>query len=549
VDRSAADDDAGFRNTSDASVAVADAPSTSGAHWANRDNENIYRRTGTPFRRPNAQNSFTGEDDESEQDDQDPTSWWGTPGSGDDDAHQENGPGSERAAQERSWPQSRSQGQERSWPQADETDQEWSDAALPDRSRPEEPESQRQFAPTPEFGPAPPANGSRISFGVTDGPIGGYRPGYGPSAAPTSPAGRTGYAPGDAPTSPAGRNGYAPGAAPTSPAGRNGYAPSAAPTSPAARPVSPASRSKPLVPPVTGHTGEIFNGPAREIRAHRAVKQNTGGHAALKAPTPPRGTPTAAPAAAPKKSRVVTVAALALGAVVLLAGAVGGVVYFSGDSQGLGSVLSLNAGKTEGRTATAPLDGRTTASFEMVAASNQVTVKTQDLGENLYKITTADDSGMVPSPAVSADRVQLHLTPKGEGTSGDVTIILSTKVRWALRFSGGSDEQVIDMTGGKVSGVSLVGGARRVELTLPKPSGTVPVQVTGALEELSVSSPADAPVRVKVEAGAKTVAAGTRTLRDVVPGSTLTPKDWQVKDRYDVAAKSWVTLLSVDATS
>jgi hypothetical protein len=297
---------------------------------------------------------------------------------------------------------------------------------------------------------------------------------------------------------------------------------------------------------VTGHTGEIFNGPAREIRPHRAVRQNTGGHAALKAPTPPRGTPTAAPAE-PKRSRFVTIAALALGAVVILAGAVGAVAYYSGDSKGLGSVLELGAGKTEGRTATAPLDGRTTASFEMVAASSQVTVKAEDLGGDLYKITTADDSGMVPSPAVSADRVQLLLTPKGAGTSGDVTIILSTKVRWALRFSGGSDEQVIDMTGGNVSEVNLVGGARRVELTLPKPAGTVPVQVTGALDELALNSPGDAPVRVKVEAGAKTVAAGTRTLRDLQPGSTLTPKDWQVKDRYDVTAKSWVTLLSVDA--
>jgi hypothetical protein len=105
------------------------------------------------------------------------------------------------------------------------------------------------------------------------------------------------------------------------------------------------------------------------------------------------------------------------------------------------------------------------------------------------------------------------------------------------------------MTGGRVSDVSLVGGASLVELTLPKPSGTVPVLVTGAMQKLSVDSVADAPVRVTVEAGAKTVAAGTRTLKDLGPGSTLTPKDWQVKDRYDVDAKSWVTLLSVDAKS
>jgi hypothetical protein len=43
------------------------------------------------------------------------------------------------------------------------------------------------------------------------------------------------------------------------------------------------------------------------------------------------------------------------------------------------------------------------------------------------------------------------------------------------------------------------------------------------------------------------VAAGTVTLRDVKPGSTLTPKDWKVADRYDVTAAARVTLLSVDS--
>jgi len=499
VERTTADDHPGFRELSDVSVAVADAPATSGAHWANRDNENIYRKSGSPYRRPNALNSFP--DGEEEEDEAQPASWWGEQSGGD------------------------SAGPQDPWapepvPTDDRDEPSWTD--MSDTSG----MSRRQFAPAPEFGPAPPASSSRASFGVTDGPIGGYRPGYGPaptSASPVSPAAR--------PESPS----AGPAARPVSP-----------PAGPAPRPVSPAPRSQPLIPPSTGHTGEIFNGPAREIRAHRAMKQNTGGHAALKTPTPPGGTPLAAPGPA-RKPRGVTVAAFALGGILLIGGAVGGVAYFSGDDKGIGSVLELGAGKTDGRTATAPLDGRTTASFEMVAAASQVTVRTQDLGDSLYKITTAADSGLVPSPVTSADRVKLNLAPKGDGTKGNVTVLLSAKVRWSLRFSGGSDEQLIDLTGGKVSDVRLAGGARRVELTLPKPAGTVPVQITGALDELSLTSTADAPVRVNVEAGAKTVAAGTRTLRDVKPGSTLTPKDWQVKDRYDVDAKSWVTLLSVDA--
>ena len=141
------------------------------------------------------------------------------------------------------------------------------------------------------------------------------------------------------------------------------------------------------------------------------------------------------------------------------------------------------------------------------------------------------------------------LSPDGDGASGNVEVLLSSKVRWALRFIGGADEQIINLTGGQVSSIDLAGGSRRVDLTLPKPTGTVPVRVTGAVDELSVTSPAGSPVRVQVDSGAKTVAAGERTLRDVKPGSTLTPKGWKVPNRYDVDAASRITLLSVRAAA
>ena len=229
----------------------------------------------------------------------------------------------------------------------------------------------------------------------------------------------------------------------------------------------------------------------------------------------------------------------------LVSCAIAGVAYFTGSDQSLTSVLTLGASETKGKVATAPLDGRSTASLEVVAATTKLTVRTQDLGDDLYKITSADDSGTAPSPVLSRDRVQLLLSPDGNGASGDVEVLLSTKVRWALRFVGGADEQIVNLPCGQVSSVELVGGSRRTELRLSKPTGTVPVRVTGAVDELAVTSPAGSPVRVQVDSGANTVAAGVRTLRDVPPGSTLTPKDWQVKDRYDIDAAARITLLSV----
>jgi hypothetical protein len=241
------------------------------------------------------------------------------------------------------------------------------------------------------------------------------------------------------------------------------------------------------------------------------------------------------------------VLSLVITTIVLFVTGVAAVSYFSGSDKSLTSVLKLGAGESTGKVATAPLDGRNTASFDLAAATSKVTVKTQDLGRDLFKVTAAGNSGVRPSPVVKDDDVQLRLTADGNDDGGGLEVLLSSKVRWALRFTAGGDEQVVDLSGGQLTRVDVLGASRRFELSLPKPTGTVPVSITGAIEDFSVTSPTGNPVRVQLGSGAKTVAAGDRTLRDVKPGSTLTPKNWNVQDRYDVDAAARLTLLTVAA--
>jgi hypothetical protein len=488
VDRAFADDD----------VALVEPPSTSGAHWANRDQDGIYRRPDgqAPFRRPPAVNSlqepasFPPESTEAPAD----RGWFDAPASyGDDEA----GRG------------------------------------------PTEPQR-----PAPPFGPAPPASSGRTAFGVTAGPIStSGRAGVaasstalGSSAVPSAASiGKAGTAipmgaatPMDAtPMRPANQ---AMDATPMRPAAPPASA-DAAPTSPAGAPVSPA-RVRPVP-----EFGEFLVGPSREIRPHRAARR-----------PPPEPVPHWSPQQAQpaRRSRAVMIAAIALTAIVLVAGATAGILLFSGSDRSIDSVLRLGDGAGE-RTVTAALGGRTSASFELLAATTKVTVKAQDLRGDLYRITSAAGSGTVPSPVLAKNRLQLHLTPRGAGATGKVTVVLSSRVKWTLRFVGGADEQVVDLRGGRVGSVEVLGAARRFELALPAPAGTVPVRLTGAVEDLSITAPADSPVRVRLDSGAKTVAAGERTLRDVQPGSTVTPADWQTRNRYDVHAESRISLLSVTA--
>ena len=484
-----------FTDSSDVSVAVAGYSLTSGADWANRDNESLYRRADAdpaPYRRPPAVNSFRNEADEEDMADSPSWSAFGSPNTG-----------------------SSSGGSGADHPAAD--------------------------PPEPAYGPAPPAGPGRASFGFTAGPISGnHTSGREPtSGAPFLPP-QTGPAPHpvrsmtgesaavQARQSPAVRSATGESAAVQareSSAFRSATGESAAVQAGQSRPAPPAEQDEGI--------GDFIGGPGREIRPHRAARHPHAGAEQVFLPEPPR------------RSRGVLIAGVVLSTAVLLGATVAGVTYFSGSDKSLTSVLELGAGKSDERTATAATDGRTAASFELTTAVTKVTMRSEDLGEDLYRISTAEDAGIIPKPVVSQDRVQLNLVPDGDGSTGAVEVVLSSKVMWNLRFAGATDEQRIDFTGGEIGGIDLVGGSRVTEIALPKPAGTVALKVTGAVDELSLTSPAGNPVRVQMQGGAKTVAAGARTLRDVKPGSTLTPKDWKTNDRYDVTAQARVTLLSV----
>jgi hypothetical protein len=248
----------------------------------------------------------------------------------------------------------------------------------------------------------------------------------------------------------------------------------------------------------------------------------------------------------PRRSKLFTVGVVLLSAVVLLAGSVVGVAYFSGSDNKLDDVLQLGAGDAAKSTVTAPLDNRTKAGFELLAGANVVHLSIGELGDDLYRISTPDDAGIRPSPEIRNDDVKLQVTKDGDGTGGELDVVLAAKVHWSLRFSGYAEKQVLDLTGGQVTGIEMVAGTRKAEIVLSQPSGTVPVKINGAVDELILKSPSDSPVRIRVDGGAKTVVAGSRTLKDVTAGSTLTPKNWATQNRYDVAAGARITSLTVE---
>nr|WP_221381176.1 hypothetical protein [Actinoplanes polyasparticus] len=424
----------------------------------------------------------------------------------------------------------------------------------------------------PDYGPATPGGTSRISFGVTSGPISPVRH----PASPTSPAAPSAPPPvptGTPPPSLPVRRVTAPdsGSASSGSTGFGGARSDGAGFDNAGEQRRSDGTGAQRRFESTGEqrrfesTGEQrrFDSTGEQRRVGSTGEQrlvgDTGEFRRFLDESEPTGAPEVAdrrhagqpPRAVaipepPRQSRAVTVGIVLMSLVVLIAGGIVGVVYFTGNDDDLDSVLQLGAGESGKRTVTAPLDNRSQASFEMLAATNRVNLTIGELGDDLYRISSPEDAGFLPSPVLRNDDLKLQVTKDGDGTGGVIDVVLAAKVRWSVRLSGYAEEQMIDLSGGQVSGVEMVGGMRTAQLTLARPNGTVPIKVNGAVEKLVVTSPSGSPVRVKVGGGAKTVVAGNRTIKDVPPGSTLTPKNWAVPNRYDVGAGAPIAALTVE---
>ncbi|MEV0895762.1 hypothetical protein [Actinoplanes sp. NPDC049802] len=430
----------------------------------------------------------------------------------------------------------------------------------------------RSVSSPPAFGPASPAGPGRTSFGFSDGPIGRSRTGRAPGEDGTAnqpvvpPAGgvmgtlaaaagalpipdrpplrrrgrsRPAEDSGEPPIewtadpAPSGMDGLSSTGAPLFPAAPVETPPSAA-VSPSSPGAAPGPSPEPVWGPIGSPAGESFWSGARDQRAPGADQPVVWGDAP------------AAPAAAtrPRQSRLVTAGMTFLGVVALAVVALTGVVYYTGENNQISDMLQL--GGDDQRVVTGPLEARTLATFEMLAATDRVRLSIADLGSDMYRISAPEGAGIRPSAEFRDDRLRVDVARDTAGTGGEVEVVLSAKVRWTIRFSGYSAERIVNLSEGRIRGIELVGGTRRAEMTLADASGTVPMKITGGIEELILRAPSGSPVRIKVGGGAGTVTAGSRTLKDVAPGSTLTPKGWASGDRYDVDAVAPVTLLTVE---
>ena len=233
-------------------------------------------------------------------------------------------------------------------------------------------------------------------------------------------------------------------------------------------------------------------------------------------------------------SRPAAILAIALGAVVLL-----GVAAI---------VIGSLAGPSASRTATGPVDGVRTATFELLDGATSVRLKSAALGDDLYRISVPADAGIRPQVDRDGGDVRLRLLPAAGGKSGIVDVVVNERVGWALRTLGGARELRIDMTGGNPSEIHLAGGASLIDLALPRPSANLQVIMAGGVDQFRVRLPAGTPVRVTTASGAGSVTLDGQVHQGVAGGQSFTTNGWRDGGPgVDVRAQAGAGVVQVSA--
>jgi hypothetical protein len=214
----------------------------------------------------------------------------------------------------------------------------------------------------------------------------------------------------------------------------------------------------------------------------------------------------------------ILVGAACVAAVLLLAGMV---------------AVALRLNRADAHEITGALGERREARFEMASGVEAMTVRVGDLGDRLYRISTP--SGRAPVPHVT-DRdsvVQLRLT--GGGGASSVDVRLSSRVRWGLRVAVGLAQATINLTGGSVSAVEFTAGVGTADLTLPLPSGTVPVRIGGGANQFTVHLRPGVAAQVRIRSGVGNLTLDGTTRSGISPGATYPLAGYaRARDRYNI---------------
>lgn len=208
-------------------------------------------------------------------------------------------------------------------------------------------------------------------------------------------------------------------------------------------------------------------------------------------------------------------------------------------------------GQTGSRDFSAPLGSATSGRLIFVSGASNVAIHADRTTKELYR---ARFEGHVPSVGVRGGAVTVRyprfplfdwLYYRRERPA---EVALNASVPWHIEVRGGASRLAADLTGLKLGSLDLSGGASRVELALPRATGTVSVRVLGGASNLTIRRPEGVAARVHVCGGVTNLAFDEEHFGAIGGEVDLQSPDYDdASERYDIAVTGGANAVIVGA--
>ncbi|HTC69800.1 MAG TPA: hypothetical protein VK662_09550 [Acidothermaceae bacterium] len=185
--------------------------------------------------------------------------------------------------------------------------------------------------------------------------------------------------------------------------------------------------------------------------------------------------------------------------------------------------------------------------FVLVSGVSSLRVVMADTGKNLFEAASPSGAAVRPVVVTDPSQVRLDLVSTGLNGASEVDVQLSSSVLWQVTVDGGTTDASLDLRGGTVSGVDVVGGTSHLDLTVPAPKGTMTVRESGGVSALSLHAAAAVPAQVRFSGGAGTATIDGAARSGVSGGTTVTPTGWAAAtNKYDIELDAGVSSFVLD---
>jgi hypothetical protein len=126
-------------------------------------------------------------------------------------------------------------------------------------------------------------------------------------------------------------------------------------------------------------------------------------------------------------------------------------------------------------------------------------------------------------------------------------VTLNPAIPWQIEFHGGLSRLDADLSVLELGSFEVTGGASGVVVTLPRPSGTIAVRVSGGASDVSIHRPEGVAAGIRVGRGVSKLAFDEQRFGAIGGETRLQTIDYDgAADRYDLEVTGGASKLSID---